>query len=216
MYTLHVIVSICNLWTKQQVYLLVAVPRDLWASSLARLRMFCSLLPEKGKDSFHVAVWGWEMGKEKENTTKPAVFTTQGLFWTFCWERLGPPHWESGRSRAELLPHGFGAETQSYQDSEMHRAQPRGCMKVTLTWDTGTLAQHLLLWVPRAEVTVCEVLPIAAWPTLPATSAKLWSLSWGVDSYISFSFISFPLFTLRVLGVRLTEGRELWAETWDL
>lgn len=146
MYTLHVIVSICNLWTKQQVYLLVAVPQDLWASSLARLRMFCSLLPEKGKDSFHVAVWGWEMGKEKENTTKPAVFTTQGLFWTFCWERLGPPHWESGGARAELLPTRVcsrdtvisGVRYAQSPDPGLHEGHPD-----LRYWDTGSASSFV-------------------------------------------------------------------------
>lgn len=148
-------------------------------------------------------------GKRKRKHNKACSFYHHRASSKLSAERDWGPNTENVAEHGlSSSPHGFAAETQSYQESEMHRAQPWCCMKVTLTWDTETLAQHLLLWVPCAEVTICEVLPIAAWPTLPATSAKLWSLSWEVESYINFSFISFPLFSLRFLDRR--EGTVGW------
>lgn len=104
-------------------------------------------------------------GKRKRKHNKARSFYHRRASSELSAERDWGPHTEKVAEHGlNSSPHGFSAETQSYQESEMHRAQPRGCMKVTLTWDTGTLAQHLFLWVPCVEVTVCEVLPIAVWP----------------------------------------------------
>lgn len=104
MYKLHVIVSICSLWTKQQVCLLVAVPQDLWAPHLPDSVCFVVCFQKRERTHFMWRCEGERWEKKKKTQQSPQFLPPQGLFWTFCWERLGPPHWESGRARAELLP----------------------------------------------------------------------------------------------------------------
>lgn len=98
------IVSICSLWTKQQVCLLVAVPQDLWAPHLPDSVCFVVCFQKRERTHFMWWCEGERWEKKKKTQQSPQFLPPQGLFWTFCWERLGPPHWESGRARAELLP----------------------------------------------------------------------------------------------------------------
>lgn len=122
--------SIYNLWIKWKVYLLVPVPQYLWASLLARLGMFCSLLPEKGKGTyFHAVVWEWELEK-KENTMKPTSFYHPTASSELSAERPGPHTEKVAEHRLSFSQHGYAAETQSYQESEDAQSSAPGLLEM--------------------------------------------------------------------------------------